>query len=61
MRAYLMTTGFLFALLTLIHLWRVVGEGASVGRDPFFLIVTVLAAALSVWAFRLLRVAPRTV
>jgi hypothetical protein len=55
MRTYLITTGVLFALLALVHLWRVIGESASLARDPWFLIITAAAAALSVWAFRLLR------
>ena len=55
MRTYLITTGVLFALLALVHLWRVIEESASLARDPWFLIITAAAAALSVWAFRLLR------
>jgi hypothetical protein len=55
MRTYLLTTGVLFALLAVLHLWRVVAESASLGKDPWFLIITALAAAMSVWAFRLLR------
>ena len=54
MRTYLITTGVLFALLALVHLWRVVAESASLAHDPWFLVITALAAALSAWAFRLL-------
>ena len=43
-------------MITLSHLLRVVEEGRHVATDPFFVLLTVLAAALSVWAFRLLRV-----
>jgi len=56
MKAYVMTTGAIFGLITLSHLLRVVEEGRHVATDPFFVLLTVLAAALSVWAFRLLRV-----
>ncbi len=55
MRTYLMTTGVLFALLTVVHLWRVAAESATLARDPWYLLITATAAALSVWAFRLLR------
>ena len=55
MKTYVMTTGAIFGLITLSHLLRVVEEGRHVATDPFFVLLTVLAAALSVWAFRLLR------
>jgi hypothetical protein len=58
MRAYLMTTGILFAVLVLAHAWRAAAESNLV-RDPWFVLFTVLAASLSVWAFRLLRRLPR--
>jgi protein-S-isoprenylcysteine O-methyltransferase Ste14 len=58
MRAYLMTTGLLFAALVLAHAWRASVEPNLV-RDPVFLIFSVLALALCVWAFRLLRAVPR--
>lgn len=57
MRTYLATTGALFALLVLAHVWRATIEPNLV-RDPWFLIFSVLAAALSVWAFSLFRTAP---
>ncbi len=54
LKAYLITTGAVFALLALVHLWRVIVEWPHVVRDPFFLLITVLAAGLAVWALRLL-------
>lgn len=54
MRAYLAVTGTLFALITLAHLWRMAAETALM-RDPWYLLLTVLAAVLGGWAFRLLR------
>jgi len=56
MKTYVMTTGAIFGLITVAHLLRVVEEGRHVAANPFFVVMTVLAAALSVWAFRLLRV-----
>jgi len=55
MKAYVMTTGAVFGLIALAHLLRVVEEGPRLAKDPFFVLLTVLAAALCVWAVRLLR------
>lgn len=57
MRTYLATTGVLFALLVVAHVWRAALEPSMV-RDPWFLVLSVLAAGLSVWAFSLLRRTP---
>jgi len=54
MRAYVMITGAVFGLLTLAHVWRVLEEGLHLARDPFFLLITLAAAALCLWACRLL-------
>ncbi len=59
MRAYLITTGSLFALLTILHVWRVIAEGPQVA-NPWWVLITVAAAGLSVWAWRLLRLAVRS-
>jgi hypothetical protein len=59
MRAYLLTTGIVFALLALVHVWRFIEERDTLGKDPHFLIITVLAAAFSFWAFRLYSKAAR--
>jgi hypothetical protein len=53
MKAYLVTTGAVFGLLTLVHIWRAVVE--STLRDPAFSLVTIISAALCVWALSLLR------
>jgi hypothetical protein len=58
MRAYLATTGILFAVLVAAHLWRMALE-PSLTRDPWYLILSVVAAGLSIWAFSLLRRVPR--
>jgi hypothetical protein len=55
MRAYLWTTGLIFALIVAAHLWRVVAESRDLARDPAFLLLTLLAALLVVWAGILLR------
>jgi hypothetical protein len=59
MKAYLITTGSLFGVLTVVHVWRVVEEGAHLTKDPWYILITAAAAALSLWAWRLLRRAAR--
>jgi len=55
MKAYLLTTTALFGLITIVHLLRVAGEGTHLGHDPWFLLITLAAAGLCVWAAVLLR------
>ena len=59
MRAYVMTTGAVFGLLTLAHLWRIIVE-RHLATDPIFILITVIAASLCVWAWRVLRVSARS-
>jgi hypothetical protein len=59
MKAYLVTTGTTFGLITLAHIWRVMAESMALARDPWYILITLLAAGLCIWAFRLLRVASR--
>ena len=58
MKAYLITTGIVFALITLMHILRLFAEGPRLVKDPVFILLTLLAAGLSVWAWRLLRSSP---
>ncbi len=55
MKTYVVTTGTVFGLLVIVHLWRIAEEGAHAAGNPWFLLVTVISAALSVWAWRLVR------
>jgi hypothetical protein len=55
MKTYVVTTGVLFGLLTLAHLWRMIQEGHGLAMDPWYIGITVATAALSVWAWRVLR------
>jgi hypothetical protein len=61
MKAYLTTTGALFALLAVAHLLRTIAEWPRLGTDPGFILevpgIGVVAAAISVWAWRLRRTA----
>jgi hypothetical protein len=60
MRAYVITTGAVFGLLTLMHVWRVIAEGVYLLKDPWWILITLAAAALSLWAWRVLRLVPRS-
>jgi uncharacterized membrane protein len=54
MKAYVITTGAVFGLLTLAHVWQVVMK-PHLARDPWFLLFTVLALGFCAWALSLLR------
>jgi len=55
MKAYIITTGILFGLITVAHLWRIIEEWPHLMKEPWYLLITVAAAALCLWAWRLLR------
>ncbi len=59
MKAYVMITGAVFALLTLAHLLRILVEGPHLAKDPFYVLITIAAAGLCLWAWRLLRLSTR--
>lgn len=59
MKAYLMTTGVVFGLITLAHIVRIVMEGPHLLKEPLYIVLTLVAAGLSAWAWRLLRLASR--
>jgi hypothetical protein len=54
MKAYLMTTGTVFGAIVLAHVWRLFEEGLHPATEAPFVILTVVSATLSVWAWVLL-------
>ena len=54
MKAYVVTTGILFGLLTLAHVLRIAYESRALASDPWYMLITTATAALSVWACLLL-------
>jgi hypothetical protein len=54
LKAYLITTGAVFGLITGAHIWRAVVE-PHVAKEPWFIFLTVITFALCLWAFSLLR------
>lgn len=54
MRAYVITSGAIFGLITIAHIVRIVLERRLV-PDPVFILFTFLSAGLTIWAWRVLR------
>jgi hypothetical protein len=54
MKSYVIVAGVIFGLLALVHIWRMIEE-PHLTRDPWFLAVTLCAAALSLAAWRVVR------
>ena len=59
MKAYLIVTGVLFALIAFLHLLRAIDERALMSTRPLYFLsmagLGLLAAVLSGWAWSLLR------
>ncbi len=58
MKGYLITTGTLFAILTIVHVWRIAVEwrpGSGSGLLAEMVPIILLSGALTVWAAWLLR------
>jgi hypothetical protein len=60
MKAYVMTTGAVFGLITIAHILRIIAEGPHLVTDPWYALLTVAAGALCLWAWRLLRLTTRS-
>jgi hypothetical protein len=59
LKAYLVTTGTVFGLITVAHIVRAFAEGRHLLTEPLFILLTAVSAALCLWAFRLQRSASR--
>jgi hypothetical protein len=55
MKAYLITTGTVFGLITAARIWRVAVAGMPPAKDPVFIALTAASAGLCLWACRLLK------
>jgi len=62
MRAYLLTTGGIFGVITALHLWRAIAEWPGAGVSASYLLtwaaLILVPAALAGWAWRLWRAMP---
>jgi hypothetical protein len=54
MKVYVVTTGAVFGLLTAAHIWRAIEEGPHLATEPSFVVITIAAASMCLWACRLL-------
>jgi hypothetical protein len=54
MKVYVIITGVIFALITISHIVRMVVE-PHVLTEPIYLFLTLLSAALAIWAVVVLR------
>jgi hypothetical protein len=54
LKAYVITSGAVFGVLTLLHIARAFAEGPRLATDPKFVLFTALAALLCFWACGLL-------
>ncbi len=52
MKGFLITTGTVFGLIVIAHIVRIAAE-PRMAKDPWFWFLTIIAAGLSVWAWRL--------
>jgi hypothetical protein len=55
MKAYVITSGVIFGLLTIAHLLRIVLESRHLATEPGYILITLASAALCIWAWRVLR------
>ena len=60
MKPYLMVTSAVFGLITVAHIWRIIAENPHLAVEPWFILLTLLAAGLCLWALRLLWRLPRS-
>ena len=56
MKAFLIVTGTVFGLIAIAHIARISVEPQMAG-EPWFWLLTIVAAALSAWAWRLVWIA----
>ena len=59
MRAYIATTAVIFGLVFLAHLFRLYMEGMYPLHEVWWVLLTLLALALTIWGFGILRRFPR--
>jgi len=54
LKAYVITAGIVFGLLTLVHIWRIIVE-PNLATDPWFILITLASGALCFGAWRVAR------
>ena len=59
MKAYVLTTGIIFGLITVAHVWRAIVEHMDLTKEPWYVLLILVTAALSFWAWKTYRRSPR--
>jgi hypothetical protein len=59
MKCYVITSGSVFGLITLAHIWKFFAEGPRLAKEPWFVLTTILAAGLCFWAWRVFNLLSR--
>ena len=60
MKPYLMVTSAIFCLIAVAHIWRIIAENPHLAVEPWYVLLTLAAAGLCLWALRLLWGAPKS-
>ena len=60
MKAYVITTGTVFGLITGAHVVRIFAESSRLAKDPWFVLLTLITAGLCFWAWRLVMASSRS-
>jgi hypothetical protein len=55
LKAYVITTGSMFVLIFAAHVWRAAVEGPGLVKSPVFVISSLVAVALALWAWQVLK------
>ena len=54
LKAYIITAGIVFGLLTVVHIWRMIVE-PHLAADPWFIVATLVSGVLCFSAWRVTR------
>lgn len=54
-KAYVITSGAIFGLLTIMHILRIIMENRHLASDPPFILLTLVSAVLFGWAVQVFR------
>ena len=54
-KAYVITSGAIFGLLTIMHILRIIMENRHLASDPSFILLTLVSAVLFGWAVQVFR------
>ena len=60
LKPYLIITSAVFGLSTAAHIWRIVAENPHLAVEPWFVLLTLVAAGLCTWGLGLLWRGPRS-